>query len=202
MVPKSTLILLITITMIMACSVMAQTKVFKFVDSQGRVQFTDRPKHDGYIQLFKTWKGWTPAKVSPNYRINKQKYSAIISATAKQYDLSADLLMAIIHAESHFNPQSVSNSGAVGLMQLMPATARRFKVNDRQNPNQNIRGGAEYLNLLMTLFDDNLDLTLAAYNAGENAVKRYGNKIPPYNETQNYVKKVRDLYSKYQQNKL
>ena len=85
----------------------------------------------------------------------------------------------------------------MGLMQLMPATAKRYQVSDRTDPVANLNGGAHYLSDLLTLFNNDLSLALAAYNAGENAVKRYGNKIPPYRETINYVKKVMQVYEKY-----
>lgn len=183
-------------------SIQAKTKVFKFVDEYGRVQFTDRPSHDGFIKLVKTWKGWVEAKPAGNYKVNKKKFATVISNTAELYELPSALVKAIIHAESHYNPIIVSRAGAVGLMQLMPATAQRYKVYDRQNPTQNIRGGVEYFRDLMMMFGNNLDLSLAAYNAGENAVKRYGNKIPPYPETQRYVKKVRSLYTKYKKGTL
>lgn len=97
----------------------------------------------------------------------------------KRYSVDEPLVQAIIHAESYYNPVAVSSSGAVGLMQLMPAIAKRFGVNDGQNLEQNINGGARYFSELMPMFEGDLSLSLAAYNAGENAVKRYG-KIPPY----------------------
>jgi soluble lytic murein transglycosylase-like protein len=101
-----------------------------------------------------------------------------------------ELLHAVIRAESAYQPNALSHAGACGLMQLMPATAARFRVRNIWDPAENIEGGATYLRFLMDLFDNDLRLALAGYNAGENAVKRYGNQIPPYPETQNYVRKV------------
>ncbi|MEE9552534.1 MAG: lytic transglycosylase domain-containing protein, partial [Gammaproteobacteria bacterium] len=104
---------------------------------------------------------------------------------------------AVITAESAYDPRAVSRAGAVGLMQLMPATAKRYGVKNRLNPRENIYGGTRYLRDLLIMFDNNLLLALAAYNAGENAVKNHGNRIPPYKETQTYVRKVINYYKKY-----
>jgi soluble lytic murein transglycosylase-like protein len=97
-------------------------------------------------------------------------------------------------AESSYNPNAESKAGAQGLMQLMPGTAKRYGVDDSFNPEQNLSGGSRYLRDLLKMFNNRLPLALAAYNAGENAVKRNGNEIPPYEETRNYVKKVLHLY--------
>ena len=105
------------------------------------------------------------------------------------------MVHAVIQAESAYRPDAVSSAGAVGLMQLMPATAIRFGVIDSNNPEQNINGGTRYLRHLMDLFPNSLDLAVAAYNAGENSVLRHNNSIPPYPETQNYVKQVMALYN-------
>ena len=112
---------------------------------------------------------------------------------AARYRLDRHLVHAVIRAESAYNPEAVSRAGAVGLMQLMPATAERFGVKNRRDPADNLRGGMLYLRHLMLLFDD-IPLALAAYNAGEGAVSRYGNKIPPYKETQTYVRRVLSFY--------
>jgi soluble lytic murein transglycosylase-like protein len=122
-------------------------------------------------------------------------YGDIINKVASAYQLHPALLRAIIKVESNYNKKAVSPKGAEGLMQLMPGTAKRFGVSDSFDPEQNITGGAKYLRFLFDEFgDNNLNLVLAGYNAGENAVKKYGNAIPPYKETQRYVKKVRSYY--------
>jgi soluble lytic murein transglycosylase-like protein len=114
---------------------------------------------------------------------------------ADTYQLSAELLKAIIKIESNYNPRAVSPKGAQGLMQLMPATAKRFGVSDVFDPEENIIGGVKFLRYLFNEFgENNLELVLAGYNAGEEAVRKYGNKIPPYAETRQYVKKVLALY--------
>jgi soluble lytic murein transglycosylase-like protein len=118
------------------------------------------------------------------------RYEALIAQAAKRHGLMPELLHAVIRAESAYKPNALSHAGACGLMQLMPGTADRFRVRDIWNPAENIEGGATYLRFLLDLFDNDLRLALAGYNAGENAVKRYGYQIPPYPETQDYVRKV------------
>lgn len=112
-----------------------------------------------------------------------------ISEIALQEGVHPNLVYAVISQESDFRPAVVSPKGAFGLMQLMPGTARRFKVNPF-NMQENVRGGCRYLRYLLELFDERLDLALAAYNAGEGAVIKYGYQIPPFNETRNYVSKI------------
>ena len=122
-------------------------------------------------------------------------YLDLIQQIAKSYDLNPELVKAVIKIESNFNPKAVSPKGAKGLMQLMPATAKRFGVTDAFDPEDNIRGGVKYLAFLFDEFgEQNLDLVLAGYNAGENAVHKYGKEIPPYKETQQYVKKVKAVF--------
>ena len=130
----------------------------------------------------------------PKMTLRKTNYDDLISKSAKKYKLDRNLIKAVIAAESSFRENAVSHAGAQGLMQLMPQTAKRFNVSDSFDPAQNIDGGSQYLKFLIKLFDDDLDLVLAAYNAGEGAVKKYGG-IPPYPETINYVKKVKAYYS-------
>lgn len=178
-----------------------QADIYKYVDKHGRVTLTDRPTNSNHIRLVKTWKGWAE---HPRGRINtaafarnRKKFSPTVDYAAERYNLPKPLLHAVITAESAFDPAAVSRAGAVGLMQLMPETARRYGVKDRLNPYENIHGGSRYLRDLLIMFNNDLNLALAAYNAGEGAVKKYGNKIPPYAETRNYVKKVRAYYAQY-----
>ncbi len=114
---------------------------------------------------------------------------------AAEHSLPPQLIHSVIKVESNYNPHAVSSKGALGLMQLIPSTARRFGVSDAFNPIQNIQGGAKYLRYLLDLFDNSYPLALAAYNAGEGAVARYGG-IPPFAETQNYVLLVRKQLEK------
>ncbi|MFK5969510.1 MAG: lytic transglycosylase domain-containing protein [Candidatus Marithrix sp.] len=181
------------------------SKIYKYIDSKGTIHLTDNPNNPRYkliytngvtVSSFSTPIGsrGSRAKIHRKY----SNYGSLIGDVANLTNLEPALLHAVIQTESAFNPKAVSPKGAVGLMQLMPATARRFGVKDRTNAKENVYGGAKYLSHLIGLFNNNLRLALAAYNAGENAVKRYGNKVPPYKETKNYVKKVLRLYSAYQ----
>lgn len=172
--------------------------IYRYVDQNGHVSFSDQARHDGYIPLVKTWKGWKPLSPPANLIARIYEYSPLIESVASRYEISPNLLKAVIHAESHFDPLAVSSKGAMGLMQLMPGTARQYYVVNRQDPQQNIEGGARYLKDLLKMFNNDVRLSVAAYNAGQNAVKRRGNKIPPYPETQHYVKKVLALHDDYQ----
>lgn len=124
----------------------------------------------------------------------RSKYDPIIERHASKYRVDATLVRAVIQVESDFNPRIISHKGARGLMQLMPATAKRFGVTKIHDPEQNIRGGVQYLAYLIRLFNDDLVRALAAYNAGENAVIRYGG-IPPYDETSEYVRRAMTVYN-------
>jgi hypothetical protein len=135
------------------------------------------------------------AKVHTFSGVNKKRFAQLIEQTAFRYQVDAKLVHAVIQTESAYNSSAQSPKGAVGLMQLMPDTARRFGVTDRNDPDQNVEGGTRYLKHLIKMFDPYLDLAVAAYNAGENAVIKYNNTIPPYPETQNYVKQVLALYN-------
>ena len=177
-----------------------QADIYKYVDKHGRVILTDKPDHSGYKRLVRTWKGWVEQKQPSGYQNlakNREKYAKAIQTVATRYQVPHTLLHAVITAESSYNANAVSRAGAVGLMQLMPETAKRYGVRDRRNPIDNINGGTRYLRDLLEMFDNNLVLALAAYNAGENAVKEYGNKVPPYTETKLYVKKVIEYYKNY-----
>jgi len=120
-----------------------------------------------------------------------------VMAAARAFQLDPALIHAVISAESGYNPLARSPKGAKGLMQLMPATARRYGVDNPLDPKQNIEGGSAYLRYLLTLFGNDLQLALAAYNAGEGAVMEYGHRIPPYRETTQYVPKVLSYYKRY-----
>ena len=181
-------------------STTAVADIYKYVDRYGRSYFTDRPDHKGYKKLVHTWKGWRePARSYAGASVNRKKFAPTIASVAAQHALPPALLHAVITAESSYNPDAVSKAGAVGLMQLMPATAQRYGVRNRHDPAANLSGGTRYLRDLLQMFDDDLSLALAAYNAGENAVIRHGRKIPPYEETQTYVRRVLQYYERYRQ---
>lgn len=129
-------------------------------------------------------------------RLKPDAYRSEIAAAAQQYGVEESVVRAIIHAESAFNPNALSRVGAQGLMQLMPATARRFGVDNAFDPAQNIRGGVQYLAFLLRRFNGDVRLAAAGYNAGEGAVDKYGG-VPPYSETQRYVQRVALLADRY-----
>jgi len=133
-------------------------------------------------------------------RINealRAKFTPLIAQVAREFELDESLLHAIITVESGYNPRAKSHAGAVGLMQLIPDTAVRFGVRNIVDPLQNLRGGARYLRFLLAHFNHDLELVLAAYNAGENAVTQAGNRIPNYAETRAYVPSVLTHYQHY-----
>jgi len=173
-------------------------EVFKYVDSKGRVHLTDRPPHNGYQLIQKAGKRLRTSRI--NFRdkdANRKRFASKIAEVASRYQVPEALIHAVIDIESAYDPNAISRAGAVGLMQLMPATARRYGVANRRNPSASLTGGTRYLKDLLLRFDSNLELALAGYNAGENAVEKFGNQIPPFDETQNYVRKVLELYSQH-----
>lgn len=178
----------------------AHADIYKYVDKHGRVYLTDKPKHSGYKRLVKTWKGWQEPSYDPSrFKQNQRRFADLITEAAEQYVLPDSLVHAVVTAESAYDPNALSSAGALGLMQLMPATAKRFGVSDRKNPRANVYAGTRYLKQLLGMFDNDVRLALAAYNAGENAVIKYDNQIPPYPETQNYVRKVLKYYRQYRE---
>ncbi|MFC4954305.1 lytic transglycosylase domain-containing protein [Acinetobacter puyangensis] len=147
---------------------------------------------DTNVHRYKNW-GNSEASVLPSFSRSKDTYDHIIRIAAQSYGVSEGLLKAVMHTESSFNAYARSPVGAQGLMQLMPATARRFNVNNAFDPHQNIHGGAKYLSWLLKRFNGNTSLALAAYNAGEGNVDKYGG-IPPFRETRDYVNRVMSRY--------
>ncbi|SJM89905.1 lytic transglycosylase domain-containing protein [Crenothrix polyspora] len=138
----------------------------------------------------------TQASYSPSRAAKKSQFNELITQAANRHQVDEKLVHAVIQTESAYNANATSSAGAVGLMQLMPGTAKQYGVTDRNDPSQNINGGTKYLRYLLDLFNSNMDLAVAAYNAGENAVMRHNNSIPPYPETRNYVRQVLSLYNR------
>lgn len=186
-------IAVILTTLLISNEVLAD--IYKFIDTDGRIYYTDKPKNSLYKRIIRT-RPVTYAAALPFIGVNKKRFADLIAEAANRHQVDVRLLHAVIQAESAYDAGAISSAGAVGLMQLMPDTARRYGVVDRHNPVQNIDGGTHYLKDLLRMFDSNLDLAVAAYNAGEGAVMRYNNSIPPYPETRNYVKTVLALYNR------
>ncbi|MGZ5034055.1 MAG: transglycosylase SLT domain-containing protein [Usitatibacter sp.] len=186
----------------------ALADIYMFKDERGVVHFTNIPNGDRRFKLLRKEEGTSPAtraagmpQVFLPTEESIRRYSPIIESASRTHGVDVALVHAVITAESGYNPAALSRAGARGLMQLMPDTARRYGVHDIMDPTQNIFGGVKYLRDLLALFNGNLELTLAAYNAGENAVIRSGRRIPPYAETANYVPKVLGFYRKFQTRK-
>lgn len=183
---------------LLVLSASAAAQVYKYVDENGVTNFTNIPPNSGKYKVHNlgcygtcrkgvNWRA-TPLKVS--------EFQPEIRATSEVYGVDEALIRAIIHAESWFNPEAVSRTGAQGLMQLMPATQTRFGVADPFDPVESLTGGVAYLDWLLSEFKGDWELAVAAYNAGENAVRRHDG-IPPFDETREYVRRVRILYSRY-----
>ncbi len=175
--------------------------VYVYEAPNGSKVITDsRIKKKGYIlkKSYTTKSYRSGGKRSPyQSRTIKSKYDALIVNTALKYDLEPSFIKAVIHIESAFDRYALSHAGAMGLMQLMPATAASYQLKqDHFNPNLNIEAGVQHIKDLMDRYDSDKRLSLAAYNAGAGAVSKY-NGIPPYEETQNYVRKVMRLYKLY-----
>ena len=163
--------------------------IYSFVDSAGVTHFTNVPVDTRYHLLLATPQEERSARPD-NSVARSAEFDHFIEQAARTHAVRPELVRAVIVVESAFNPRAVSSRGAVGLMQLLPATARRYGVSDAFDPEQNIMAGVHYLRDLLTRYGNNLELTLAAYNAGEEAVERYGHSIPPFAETKHYVPTV------------
>ncbi|ANE54892.1 MULTISPECIES: lytic transglycosylase domain-containing protein [Methylomonas] len=170
--------------------------IYKYVAPDGRVYYTDEPKKGLDYRLIIRTRPRTYQRDLKFMSGNRLKFNDLIAKAAAKHQMDPKLLHAVIQAESAYNPNAVSSAGAVGLMQLMPDTARRYGVTDRRDAEQNVDGGTRYLKDLLAMFNSNLTLAVAGYNAGEGAVMKYGNSVPPYPETRNYVQHVLSLYRK------
>lgn len=169
----------------------AAADVWKRVDERGMVHLTDRPSGHGWVLIMRTKRSTAPARGAAAQR--RARFEPLIAETARRFNLDAHLIHAVVRAESSYDPDALSHKGAVGLMQLMPGTAQRYGVADPRDPAQNLVGGVSYLRDLLLQFR-NVTLALAAYNAGENAVIRHGNTVPPFPETRTYVQRVLQYY--------
>jgi len=179
--------------------------VYKYIDPQGRIYYTDQKKDTSYHLLAKLHFENDRVSHRPSYgmaefRANRKKFSPLITAAAARYNLEEALIHAVIYVESSYDPLAKSTSDCIGLMQLKPSTARQYGVHDAWPPKDNIRAGSLYLSYLIRLFNGDLRLALAGYNAGENAVLRNNRQIPNYPETRRYVQKVMSHYQKLRRN--
>ena len=165
----------------------------RYVDESGRVVFTNLGTDRTAVAPALNPLLQAAAKAASTSANREELYATLIEDTAGRYQVSPDLVKAMIRVESNFNPEAVSNKGCKGLMQLLPDTAKRFGVKNIFDPTENLEGGVKYMRFLLDYFKNDLTLALAGYNAGENAVTRYKG-IPPYRETRDYVKKVTTLY--------
>ena len=161
-------------------------EIYTYVDERGVRHFTDTPNDPRFQAM-------TSAK--KNYP-DESKYDRMIRTLCRKYQMDFSLVKAVVKAESAFNPRAVSHKGARGLMQLMPETARELSVYDPFDPYDNLQGGVRYLRKMLDIFNDNIKLAVAAYNAGPNAVQS-ANAIPPYPETRTYVKRVLQYRQEY-----
>jgi soluble lytic murein transglycosylase-like protein len=193
MVLKPAFLIVILLT---ASTARAHPRIYTYLDADGVRHYTDVPDNNRYRLLV----------LSPQERTaSGDRYDSMLLAKAGQYDsiiekaaisasVEPNLLRAVIVVESGFNSRAVSKRGAVGLMQLMPATASRFGVSNPYDPRENVHAGARYLKFLIDRFGQDVRLALAAYNAGEEAVDRNGGQIPPFTETMAYVPRVLKIY--------
>lgn len=189
----------------------AAADIYLYIDGKGDQFFSQRKVNENYRLLlrsdsnkipgtFKNWKEKSYTNITiPNNKTLQHKYHQLIVQAASRYQLEPEFIHAVITAESSYQRTAVSSAGAKGLMQLMPVTAKRFAVSDPFDPEQSIDAGTEYLYKLLKEFKTK-KLALAAYNAGEGAVRRYNKQIPPYPETQAYVLKVMGFYQHYKDN--
>lgn len=166
--------------------------ILKFTDEDGVLHFTDRGvsgKHEVFMRAH------APLPRSVMYDANRWRYMPLVRAAAVEHGVNAEFIACVIEAESGFNPGAISAAGARGLMQLMPSTAMRYRVDNPFDPASNILGGTRHLKSLLQKYRGSMKLALAAYNAGEDAVAKY-NGIPPFRETREYVAKILQRYNK------
>jgi soluble lytic murein transglycosylase-like protein len=180
----------------------AYADIYGYTDDSGTLVLSDVKGDARYALLLKSEIEKQPALVTSisGARINwenQKRFLPLVAEAARTYHLDEALLHAVISTESGYEARAVSPKGALGLMQVMPATGKRYGATQLLDPAVNIRAGARYLRDLLALFNQDLKLALAAYNAGENAVLRYGHRIPPYRETAQYVPRVLSLYERF-----
>lgn len=170
----------------------AHAQIYTWRDANGNLVLSNRPRAGADVKTFAVPKA-SNVRATRSISARADAFEDLIVGHATMNDVRPDLVRAVIQVESGFNPRAVSSKGAMGLMQLMPATARMLQVRNAFDPEENIRGGVTYLRQLLDRYNGNEELALAAYNAGPQAVDKYGHTIPPYQETRSYVSKISGL---------
>jgi soluble lytic murein transglycosylase-like protein len=184
---------------------LSSADIYSYVDREGVAHFTNKPSGDARYRLYMKardgakHRGDLPPVGPSDTSVERfSRYGDVIHEAAALYQIPEELVRAVIKVESDYDPRAVSRVGAQGLMQLMPETAQRMQVRDVMDPRENVLGGVRYLRVLANMFNGDLQLTLAGYNAGENAVVRHGG-IPPFDETEDYVARVLAYYRRYRE---
>jgi len=175
--------------------------VYVYKDKQGVLTFTNVPSHSGYRRVIREANGEITVGGGAGSVGSPETYDQVIRSASDRYNVDPELVRAVIKVESDFNSAARSNKGAMGLMQLMPDTARLHNVLNVFDPSDNIEGGVRHLKLLLNKYQGDLQLSLAAYNAGMKAVEKHGG-IPPFTETKEYVRRVLSYYQTYRGNAL
>ena len=181
---------------VLLMSSLSSAGIYRYEDENGVIHFTNCPRDPKFKLYLRESKDDVGEELGSFSTKDSKNYDELIFEFSKKYQVDFALVKAIIRAESGFNPDAISRKGAKGLMQLMPETALRMNVSNIFNPRENIEGGVRYFKYLLSLFNDDLRLSLAAYNAGENVVSEL-RSIPPYRETVDYVRRVLNYYQSY-----
>ncbi len=179
-----------SIIIIICFGASSHADIFSYTDKDGVTHFTNISQGKNYKKI-----------ITEPPRTKTERFERIISSKSGKYGLEPEIIKAVITAESNWNPKAVSRKGAIGLMQLMPSTAKEMKISDPYNPEENIEAGTRYLRHLLDRFDEDLDLALAAYNAGPGNVEKAGG-IPAFIETRMFVKSVKSFYKDFSLNKV
>jgi soluble lytic murein transglycosylase-like protein len=195
-------IFILLLTLLFLLPSFSSADIYKYVDEEGVMHFTDAPTDRRFKIFMRDIK--RDRKLRTNFKLgtlygNPDEFEPIVKSVALEYGVDKNLVKAVIHAESGYNPNAVSPKGAQGLMQLMPKTARGLSVPNSFDPKDNIRGGVRYLKFLLDTFKGDVTLALAAYNAGLSRVNQYGG-VPPFEETRNYISRVLSYQKSYQNN--
>lgn len=177
----------------LSLAIPVRADIYRYVDEDGVIHFSNVPTNCRYRLYAKETK--------LDYKTYFDRYDPIIRDASRKHGVDSSLVKAVIRAESDFDKHAVSKAGAQGLMQLMPETAEKLAVKDCFDPGENIHGGVRYLKRQLQNFQNDVPLALAAYNAGESAVRKYG-RIPPYDETQTFVARVLRYWDEFNLNKV